>query len=154
MAEIDSGMRTIECTKRATGFGLWGLWALMGDTLFEQMVDRVCDLATRFHGLLQDSSDFQPLHEPECNIVAFRHIPESMRSASPETIDRFQRELRHRLIRSGQFYIVQTQLDGQAALRVAVMNPITTQDDFWQLLSALRSLGVTLREERSAVADP
>ncbi len=29
MADIDSGMRTVECTKRATGFGLWGLWSLM-----------------------------------------------------------------------------------------------------------------------------
>ena len=29
-------------------------------------------------------ADFEPLHEPECNIVAFRHVPEAMRQASPE----------------------------------------------------------------------
>jgi L-2,4-diaminobutyrate decarboxylase len=147
MAEIDSGMRTIECTKRATGFGLWGIWSLMGDAVFEQMVDHVIDLATQFHGMLDTAVDFEPLHEPECNIVAFRHLPESLRGREPETMDWFQRELRSRLIRSGRFYIVQTQLGQHAALRIAIMNPITTADDLKELLDALSESGRALLRE-------
>ena len=96
MADIDSGMRTVECTKRATGFGLWGLWSLMGEQIFEQMVDRTMELALKFYELLSEAADFQTLHEPECNIVAFRYLPATMQAASPEEIDRFQRDLRTR----------------------------------------------------------
>ena len=141
MADIDSGMRTVECTKRATGFGLWGLWALMGEQVFEQMVDRTLDLAMKFHELLNEAVDFQTLHEPECNIVAFRYVPAAMRDAPAAEVDRFQRDLRTHLIRSGSFYIVQTTLDGQAALRVTVMNPMTTEDDLQELMAAIRESG-------------
>jgi len=138
MADIDCGMRTVECTKRATGFGLWGLWCLFGEQIFEQMVDRTIALARRFWELLTEASDFEPLHEPECNIVAFRYVPDLMRHASPEEMDLFQRDLRTRLIRSGEFYIVQTTLNGRAALRITVMNPTTTEDDLAELMQAIR----------------
>ena len=29
--------------------------------------------------LLHESDDFEPLHEPECNIVVFRYVPEFLR---------------------------------------------------------------------------
>jgi L-2,4-diaminobutyrate decarboxylase len=140
MADIDSGLRTIECTKRATGFGLWGLWSLLGESVFEEFIDRTLQRAAEFFELLNDAEDFEPLHEPECNIVAFRYVPMSLREA-PEELDRLQRELRTTLIRSGDYYIVQTTLDGRAALRVTVMNPLTTRDDLAGLLDAIRAAG-------------
>lgn len=141
MADIDSGMRTIECTKRATGFGLWGLWSLMGEQVFEQMLDRTMERAMKFHELLSEAADFQTLHEPECNIVAFRYVPTAICDAPDSDVDQFQRDLRTHLIRSGKFYIVQTTLNGQAALRITVMNPMTTEDDLQELMSAIRESG-------------
>lgn len=141
MADIDSGMRTVECTKRATGFGLWGLWALFGESIFEHLVDRTMLLARTWHGMLNDAADFETLNDPECNIIVFRYLPDHLRSQSLEAIDAFQRELRTTLIRSGKFYIVQTTLRGRAALRTVVMNPMTTESDFSALLSEIRSVG-------------
>jgi L-2,4-diaminobutyrate decarboxylase len=138
MADIDSGMRTIECTKRGLGFGLWGLWVLFGEQLFEDLVDRTIAGAQYFHSLLTEASDFETLHDPQCNIVAFRYLPESLQGLPAHEIDRAQREIRTRLIRSGEFYIVQTTLRRRAALRVTVMNPLTTEDDFRELLDAIR----------------
>jgi len=34
LAEYDSAMGTVECTKRAAAFGLWGTWSLFGPQLF------------------------------------------------------------------------------------------------------------------------
>lgn len=150
MAEFDSGMRTIECTKRATGFGLWGVWSLFGDRLFERLVDRVFALGQTLYELLSAADDFEALHEPECNIVVFRHLPAALRDAPPETVNRFQRALRSRLIRSGEFYIVQTQLDDRAALRVAVMNPVTTRQDLEELLESLRDCAAQILSDSSA----
>lgn len=141
MADVDVGMRTVECTKRATGFGLWGLWALFGAELFEQLVDRMLQLTQGFWELLNAEADFEALHEPDCNILAFRHLPAAVRLLPLAEQNRFQRELRSTLIREGHFYIVQTTLDGMAALRTTIINPLTTEQDLRELLSAVRDVG-------------
>jgi L-2,4-diaminobutyrate decarboxylase len=45
------------------------------------------------------------------------------------------------LIREGHFYIVQTTLDGMVALRTTIINPLTTEQDLWELLTAVRDVG-------------
>ena len=144
MAEYDSGMLTLECTKRAAAYGLWGTWSLFGQQLFEDLVDVTFDLGRIFYEKLLVAEDFVPLHEPECNIVAFRHVPAALKSAPPETLGAFQRELRRGLIESGRFYIVQTNHGGVGALRVTTINPLTTTDDLDVLLVTLRELGAAL----------
>lgn len=144
MAEYDSGMLTLECTKRAAAYGLWGTWSLFGESLFEDLVDVTFDLGRLFYNKLLAAEDFVPLHEPQCNIVAFRHVPDSMKDAPPEVLGAFQRELRRRVIESGKFYIVQTNLGGCGALRVTIINPLTTEDDLNELLSTLRDVGTEL----------
>ena len=141
MAEYDSGMLTLECTKRAAAYGLWGLWSLFGQQLFEDLVDVTFGLGRAFYEKLLATDDFVPLHEPECNIVTFRYIPTTMKESPPEVLGQFQREVRRRLIESGRFYIVQTNLNGCGALRVTIINPLTTTDDLDELLVAIRDLG-------------
>ncbi|MHB8902461.1 MAG: hypothetical protein ACYC6Y_27180, partial [Thermoguttaceae bacterium] len=84
---------------------------------------------------------FEPLHEPECNIVVFRHVPDALRGVSSERLGRFQLELRRRLIESGEFYIVSTSLEGVGALRVTIINPLTGPEHLDRLLDALREQG-------------
>ena len=128
LAEFDSGLRTLECTKRAAAFGLWGVWSLFGEQLFADLVDVTFDLGKTLHAKLLAAPDFTPLHEPQCNIVVFRYTPEYSRSFSPERLGRFQFELRRHLIESGKFYIVSTNIDRIGALRVTIINPLTTPD--------------------------
>ena len=141
MAEFDSGLSTVECTKRAAVYGLWGIWSLFGPRLFADMVDVTFDVARQFHQLLSNAPDFEPLHVPECNIVAFRYIPSQLRSAPTQRIGQFQFDLRRDVIQSGEFYIVQTSLDGVGALRVTVCNPLTTVDHMRALMDCLRDRG-------------
>lgn len=144
LADYDSGVSTIECTKRALGYGLWGIWSLFGEELFEQMVDRTFERGHQLWELLCEADDFEPLHEPECNIVAFRYLPPGIADASADVQNQFQFDLRTKLIQSGDFYIVQAKLNGQSTLRACVMNPLTTTDDLRELLNALRRHGVKL----------
>lgn len=144
IADYDSGLKTVECTKRAATLGLWGTWSLFGPSLFEDLVDITFDLGRTFYEKLLSAADFEALHEPQCNIVAFRHLPEAIRHATPERIGAFQLELRRTLIQSGEFYLVPTQADGIGALRVTLINPLTTPDHLDELLDALRTHGQTL----------
>ncbi len=141
LAEFDSGVATLECTKRAAAYGLWGTWSLFGEQLFEDLVDVTCDLGQVFFEKLTDAPDFRPLHEPQCNIVAFQHLPPGLADASEEQLAEFHFAIRRELIQSGAFYIVQARIDGRQALRVTVINPLTTEDDLDGLLDEIRKLG-------------
>ena len=141
LADFDSGLRTIECTKRAAVFGLWGMWAMFGPQLFADLVDVTFALGKTLYEKLSAALDFVPLHEPQCNIVVFRYVPERLRGAPPDVLGRFQMDLRRQIIESGRFYIVSTQLDGVGALRVTIINPLTTAGHLDELLKAIREVG-------------
>jgi L-2,4-diaminobutyrate decarboxylase len=147
LAEFDSALRAVECTKRAAAFGLWGAWSLFGPQLFADLVDVTFSMGRIFYEKLAASHDFTPLHEPECNIVVFRHVPEKLRDAPAEVLGRFQLELRRRVIESGEFYIVSTKMNGVGALRVTIINPLTTPDHLDRLLDFLRETGKQLLQE-------
>jgi L-2,4-diaminobutyrate decarboxylase len=147
LAEYDSGLRAVECTKRAAAFGLWGVWAMFGPQLFADLVDVTFELGQVLYRKVCAAPDFEPVHDPQCNIVVFRHVPDALRDAPPERLGRFQMDLRRRLIESGQFYIVSTNIDRVGALRVTIINPLTTPDHLDQLLDALRDHGRSLLAE-------
>ncbi len=138
LAEYDSGIVNLECTKRPAAFGVWGVWSLFGRQIFADMVDVTIDLAKKFHAMLQAADDFEPLHEPQCNIVAFRYTPRHLAAAPPEQIDAVQLRLRRAVIESGEFYLVQSRIDGRPVLRTTMMNPLTTEDDLRELLECIR----------------
>ncbi len=141
LAEFDSGLRTVECTKRAAALGLWGVWSLFGPQLFADMVDVTFELGRVFYEKLRAAPDFAALHEPECNIVVFRHVPPELQAASPERLGEFQWQLRRVVIESGEFYLVPTTHGGVAALRCTLINPLTTAAHLDQLLDTLRRRG-------------
>jgi L-2,4-diaminobutyrate decarboxylase len=138
LAEYDSGIVNLECTKRPAAFGLWGIWSLFGPQLFADMVDVTIDLAQKFYAMLQAADDFEALHEPQCNIVAFRYTPRRLASAPSEQVDALQLRLRRAVIESGEFYLVQSRIDGRPVLRTTFMNPLTTEDDLRDLLDCMR----------------
>ena len=147
LAEYDSGLSNLECTKRAAAMGLWGVWSLFGRQLFEALVDSTFDVAAQFYELLAEQPDFEPFCRPECNIVVFRYVPPELRDAPAEHLDAFQFALRRRVIQSGDFYLVQIRLDGRSYLRTTIMNPLTTLEHLRRLLDVLREQGGRLLAE-------
>lgn len=149
MADIDSGMVTIECTKRAATYGLWGIWSLFGPQIFGDLIDETFATTQTFYEKLQVAEDFEPLHEPECNIQVFRFKPPASFGLTPRQVGDLNRQIRRELIESGKFYIVQTNLDGIGALRVTVMNPLTNNDDLDELLSSIRASALNILKTSS-----
>ncbi len=144
-AEYDCGLMTIECTKRAAAYGLWGLWSLCGSSLFGDFVDVTFATTRELYGMMQAAEDFEPLHDPQSNILVFRYVPAAMKAADVETLGQFNREVRRRLIHSGQYYITQTTLNGGGAMRCTVMNPLTGRRELEGLLEAIRRIGSEVR---------
>lgn len=147
LAEFDSGLRTVECTKRAAAMGLWGVWSLFGPQLFADLVDVTFDLGRKLYQKLEDAADFETLHEPQCNIVMFRHVPAALKDAAAERIGEFQWRLRKAVVQSGQYYLVPATWNGVATLRCTLINPLTSESDLDGLLSALREAGKAVLRE-------
>ena len=96
-------------------------------------VTAMFDVARDFAALLRESGDFEPVVEPESNIVCFRYL-----KRGEGDLDGLQRRVRRALLESGRFYIVQTNLRGHVWLRSTLINPRTTFADLEALLDEIR----------------
>ncbi len=128
---IDIGRRTLECTKRGLGVTSYAMLRTYGTRFFGEIVDRLVGLTRELAELLRREDDFEIATEPETNILCFRRNVDGDRDA-------WNRAARERLLKSGDFYIVQTTLRGEAWLRVTVMNPRTGAGDLRALVRVLR----------------
>ena len=88
---------------------------------------------------------FELVREPEGTNVCFRYLPESDRTLGGEGRRRRQDEItkaiRKQLLMSGRFMINYAPLDGAAALRIVLNNPLTTDSDLTELLDAIEQFG-------------
>ena len=71
----DSGLRTLECTKRMMALGLYTSLTTHGTDSFGDHIEQTFDLARTFANLLRETPDFDLPVEPQANIVCFRHVP-------------------------------------------------------------------------------
>lgn len=133
----DTGLGTIECTKRAAALSLWGTWAIYGRQLFTDLVDSTFYMAHRFAQLIAEHKDYDLLYQPEANIVLFRYLPPEVRILTMAQQGLFQERLRRAIIIGGEFYIVGAKDDDYSCLRLVVMNPLTSEEHFLQLTKAL-----------------
>ena len=119
-------------------FALVAAWSLFGRQIFSDLVDVTFAMTRLLHEKLESSADFEPLHVPQCNIQAFRYIPDYARDWPPEKLGEFQLDVRRQVITSGTAYIVPAKFDGIGALRATLINPCTTEDDIEAVLQAIR----------------
>jgi L-2,4-diaminobutyrate decarboxylase len=124
------GEMTIQCSKRADAIKLWLHLRANGTKVIAGMLERVTALTRYLYDRLVESDDFEPVHEPDLNILCFRRKGFD----NEQTAD-----LRERLIRGGQAWITTTLLRGERVLRVTMMNPRTTEEHIDRMLDALRA---------------
>jgi L-2,4-diaminobutyrate decarboxylase len=131
--ERDTCNRTVECTKPNMAMKLYLSLAVHGEKFFSDYIDYTHDLAKAFADMIKSQKDFELAIEPESNIVCFRYIPEK-----DIDLNTLQKTIRKKIIESGNFYLVQTDLRGKTYLRVSLMNPLTTIEGLRNLLCLIR----------------
>jgi L-2,4-diaminobutyrate decarboxylase len=132
----DSGLRTLECTKRMMALELYASLAEHGPAFFGAYVTRMFDLARWFAREIHAAPDFELATDPQANIVCFRLTPPGVDDL--DALDALQVSIREALVHSGAFYVVKARLRGRTYLRSTVINPRTTERDLHALLDAIR----------------
>lgn len=140
LAQFDIAKKSIACTQRADCVKLWACLKVFGSRCFGELYDTCCATARLLYDKLAAAPDFETIHEPESNIVCFRHLPPALHGAPAETIDRHNADLRAAVVRDGRAYITPGSLDGRDVLRAVVMNPMTREEHLDRLLEILRDL--------------
>ena len=134
----NTGLRTLECTKRMMALELYATLRAYGVGLFRDVIDRVIALTQDFAARVTEAPDFELALAPEANIICYRHRPAGMEAGA--ALDAHNRALRQRVVEDSRFYIVATQLPTGTYLRSAVMNPLTESEDLGELLEHIRAL--------------
>lgn len=134
--------RTFECTKTMLSLKVYSIIATYGWELFDSNVTQLNELAKSFAGKLEEAADFEIAVSPQTNIVCYRFS-----NAAKSSLDDLNGRIRKRLLEQGNFYIVQTVLNGTVWLRSTISNPLTQDSHFDDLLGSIRQLASEIQEE-------
>jgi L-2,4-diaminobutyrate decarboxylase len=135
---FNSGKRTFECTKLAMSIKIYTVLRTYGEDIFTENVETLYSLAKNFADEINRRTEFELALAPQSNIVCFRYTGNN---STLSVINGINEEIRSRLLKSGQFYIVQTSLNGTIYLRVSIMNPLTTLSNLIDMLDKCCQIG-------------
>ena len=132
----NSAKHTLECTKPITILHTYAILKRYGDELYSQHVTYLYDLGKTFADMVSSRDTFELAVTPESNIVCFRYLPEHFHM-SEDAIRILNSSIYQKLLEDGEFYIVNTTINGKFYLRVSLMNPLTQTDDIKKLLDKI-----------------
>ena len=129
--------RTFECTKTMLSLKVCSIIAEHGWEIFDKNVTRLNDLGAEFAGLILAADDFELAVQPQTNIVCFRYVGLGQDGVKAD-LSQLNSAIRNSLMEEGDFYIVQTMLNGDVWLRTTISNPLTDTKNFESLLDRIR----------------
>lgn len=131
-----------ESSRRARAFPIWATLRAYGREGHRAMVERHLDLALRLGRRIAEAPDLEPLAPVTSFLVCFRYRPPGVPA---EELDDLNRRLGEALLEDGRVYAGTTVYRGMVALRPAIVNWRTTEEDVDLLASVVRELGARLR---------
>lgn len=116
-------------SRRARGLPLWFSLATHGTDAYRDAVETTLATTRAAAELIRDADHLELLVEPELSIVVFRRIGWSVEQ---------YRAWSAAELASGELFVVPTSWHGEPALRICIVNPLTTPDDIAVLVESLR----------------
>ncbi len=125
--------RTMECTKGMMALKLYTSLMVYGSKFFGDYVTQMYDLTKKCAEIIKNSERFELAIEPQSNIICFRYLDQQ-----ESDLNLLQNKIRKEILESGHFYIVKATLRGKVYLRCTLINPLTTENTFIELLEEIK----------------
>jgi glutamate/tyrosine decarboxylase-like PLP-dependent enzyme len=142
--QVDKSLQT---TRRFDALKLWLTLRVMGPDRIGAYVDGVVDLAAEVAGLLDAEPAVELAAPPQLSTLVFRYRPDG---ASDEEAGQLAPLIRRALYERGTAMVAGTRVDGQAWLKLTLLNPMTTVDDVLGILREVVALGEEVAAAREA----
>ena len=119
-------------TRRARGMPFWFSLAVYGTDAYRDAIEHTLEVARATRDLVEAAEHLELLVEPELSVVAFRR-----RGWGPTDYQAWC----DRLLAAGTALLTPTTFDGEAAMRICIVNPRTTVRDLQDVLATLDPAG-------------
>jgi glutamate/tyrosine decarboxylase-like PLP-dependent enzyme len=126
-----------ESSRRARSLSVWSTLRAYGRTGYREMVERHLALARRMARLVDEAPELERLAEVPLNIVCFRFNPGNQSEAE---LDQLNERLGEVLLEDGRVYVGTTDFEGKVALRPAIANWRTQDEDIDVFIRIVREL--------------
>ncbi|HXV58613.1 MAG TPA: aspartate aminotransferase family protein [Gaiellaceae bacterium] len=140
------GYLTAESSQRARALAVWAALRAWGRAGYREMVERHLDLAQRLAARVDAAPDLERLADVPLCIVCFRFRPEGV---PEEELNGLNARLGEAILADGRVYVGTTSFDGKTALRPAIVNWRTREEDVDLLADVVRELGAALAGTRT-----
>jgi len=130
-----------ESSRRARALTVWATLRAYGRTGLEAMVERHLALARRLARHVDEAPELARLADVPLNIVCFRYDPGGLDDAA---LDDLNERLGRTLLDDGRFYAGTTRYAGRVALRPAIVNWRTREEDVDAFVDVVRELATGL----------
>src|SRR5579872_26678 len=137
----DFGHLGPESSRRARALAVWATLRAYGRSGYREMVERHLDLAQRIARRVDAASDLERLAPVPLNIVCFRFHPPGV---PEEELNALNERLGAAVLEDGRVYVGTTTYAGNVALRPAIANWRTGEEDVDLLVDVIRELGAKL----------
>jgi L-2,4-diaminobutyrate decarboxylase len=129
------GRKTFECTKYMMSIKIYAIIKEHGEDVFKEYIDTLYQRTHWFGSEILKRSEFELLQMPESNILCFRYIG----NLAQNQYNAHNKRIRQMILEDGEYYIVQTELNGELWLRISLMNPFTSEEILSHLLDKIVS---------------
>jgi L-2,4-diaminobutyrate decarboxylase len=130
----------LHLTRRARGLPFWFSLASYGTLAYAEAIERTLQVARHATARVRESPELELIAEPQLSVVAFRRIGWS---------DKQYYAWSKRLLDNGTAFVVPTTHHGETVLRLAIVNPRSTEADIDFVLDSLRDEPVPTVEATS-----
>jgi glutamate/tyrosine decarboxylase-like PLP-dependent enzyme len=131
------GFLSPENSRRARALTVWATLKAYGREGYRSMVDRHLALAQRLASRVDEAEELERLAEVPLNVVCFRARPAGW---PQERLDDLNRAVGEAVLADGRVFAGTTVYDGVVALRPAIVNWRTGEDDVDLLVDVVREL--------------
>jgi glutamate/tyrosine decarboxylase-like PLP-dependent enzyme len=130
-----------DASRRARSLPIWATLYAYGRTGYREMIDRHLDLAQHLGRLVESSPDLELLAPVQLCNICFRYRHPDMDERALDTVNA---EIGRALTADGRVLAGTTVYRGRTALRPAIVNWSSTDDDIELLVRVVRELGARI----------
>ena len=117
--EMDLGLYSLQCGRRADSIKLWLTWKYFGDIGYEKRIDRLFDLAKYAESKVNNSRLFKMISPVESLNVCFQLQPEELNESE---WNEFTIRVRDKLADEGKIMVNYANINNSSCIRLIVVN--------------------------------
>ena len=115
------GTKSLQCGRRVDSLKLWLCWKYYGKKGYEQLVDRLFELANYSTEYIRRCDNLELVAKPQFLNICFRYIPKDKQLDST-ALDQLNLDIRNQLFYSGIAFVNYAKYQGQVIIRLILAN--------------------------------